>query len=71
MVRSHIKIRFGIKMPKGIDWRRMCGPRQIHPSDKGLIVRLVNYGCANRPFYHINVEHVSLIVAASFKVYLF
>ena len=59
MVRNNIKIRFGIKMPKGIDWRRMCGPRIIHQSDKGLIVRLVNNGCSNRPFYHINVEHVS------------
>ena len=59
MVRNNIKIRFGIKMPKGIDWRRMCGPRVIHQSDKGLIVRLVNNGCSNRPFYHINVEHVS------------
>ena len=55
-----MKIRMGVRMPVGIDWRTIPTPGRTSLGDHQRIIRLCKNGCANRPFYHINVDRVCL-----------
>ena len=54
-----MKFSRGIKIPCGINWTSISTPGRENLGNKSRIMRLVNNGCANRAFYHINVERVS------------
>ena len=55
-----MKFSRGIKIPCGINWTGINTPGRENLGNKSKIMRLVNNGCANRAFYHINVERVSI-----------
>lgn len=50
-----MQIRGGIRWPKNIDFRYVPTPGRRSWGDLRKIIRLAKYGCANRPFYHIEV----------------
>ena len=54
-----MQIRAGIRWPKNIDFRYVPTPGRQSWGDLRRIMRLAKYGCANRPFYHIEVTKVS------------
>lgn len=55
-----MQIRGGIRWPKNIDFRYVPTPGRRSWGDLRKIIRLAKYGCANRPFYHIEVTKVNL-----------
>ena len=57
-----MQIRGGIRWPKNIDFRYVPTPGRQSWGDLRKIIRLAKYGCANRPFYHIEVTKVSLFL---------
>ena len=53
-----MQIRGGIRWPKDIDFRYIPTPGRQSWGDLKRIIRLAKKGCANRPFYHIEVTKV-------------
>lgn len=58
-----MQIRRGVRWPAGVDFgvpvvphRTTGAPRAS--GEKGQVMKLTNYGCTNRPFYHIEVTKV-------------
>lgn len=53
-----MQIRGGVKWPVGIDFELIRTPGRLSAGEKGKVMKLVNKGCVNRPFYHIDVTRV-------------
>ena len=53
-----MQIRSGIRWPVGVDFNKISTPGREQIGEKGKILMLQKKGCANRPFYHIEVTRV-------------
>ena len=54
-----MQIRSGIRWPVGVDFNQISTPGRISIGSRGKIMLLTRNGCANRPFYHVEVTRVS------------
>ena len=53
-----MQIRSGIRWPVGVDFNQISTPGRISIGSRGKIMLLTKHGCANRPFYHVEVTRV-------------
>ena len=60
-----MQIRSGIRWPVGVDFNQISTPGRISSGSRGKIMLLTKHGCANRPFYHVEVTRVRTCIKLS------